>query len=50
MLNLSIKKGRNTDAYRGMSSKELEDIFTKPQKTAKPTPLPRTKKPKSLQK
>ena len=59
MLNLAIEKGKNIDGCKDVFRKELEDVFTKPEKPKivittpnckKPIPLPRTKMPKSLQK
>ena len=50
MLNLtitelrSISKGRNIIGYKGMSRKQLEDLFTKTQKS-KYLCKPRSKKP-----
>ena len=39
----SIAKGRSTDGYRHMSKKELEYLFTQPQRPKLPIPLPRPK-------
>ena len=39
----SIAKGRSTDGYRNMSKKELEYLFTQPQRPKLPIPLPRPK-------
>ena len=59
MLNLEIEKGKNIDGCKDVFRKELEDVFTKPEKPKivittpnceKPIPLPWTKMPKSLQK
>ena len=50
MLNLTItelrstSKGRNINEYKGMSIKQLVDLFTKPQKS-KYLCKPRSKKP-----
>ena len=51
MLNLTItelrsisKERRNINEYKGMSIKQLEDLFTKPQKS-KYLCKPRSKKP-----
>ena len=49
MLNLEIEKGKNIDGCKDVFRKELEDVFTKPEKPKivittpnceKPIPLP----------
>ena len=54
MLNLSISelrliaKARNTDGYKNMSKKQLEDLFTKPQRSKTPNKPISVPSPKSL--